>query len=190
MECKPLTATNVADYTVSINDFLFSVNIDNINLVKLLSYLKESSIVRKVNMTDSVFCFFIQIGLNGHPSIKYQLTVCKLNLTILILQISGYGDALNSSVSESIVSKCKEATDDESAINGFRALYSMLHSLTNNDGDGRMIVTKAKSGCSEQGGSIKYVMLTGQKIFSEVYFKFLVYKLQCLFYSPKIVIWR
>lgn len=35
--------------SVAINDFLFSLNIDNINLVKLLQYIKESNIMHKVN---------------------------------------------------------------------------------------------------------------------------------------------
>lgn len=91
-----------------------------------------------------------------------------------MFQVSGYGDTLNSSFFKSTVSNCKEATDEESAITGFRALVNMLHSLTNNDGDGRMIVSKGKIGCSGQAGYIKYVMLTGQKIFSEVCIIFLV----------------
>ncbi|KAK9281864.1 hypothetical protein L1049_004771 [Liquidambar formosana] len=33
---------------MAINDFLFSLNIDNINLVKLLRYMKESSIIHKI----------------------------------------------------------------------------------------------------------------------------------------------
>lgn len=35
--------------TMTINEFLFSLNIDNINLVKLLQYVKESNIIYKVN---------------------------------------------------------------------------------------------------------------------------------------------
>lgn len=36
------------DYSMAINDFLFSLNIDNINFVKLLQYIKESNIMHKV----------------------------------------------------------------------------------------------------------------------------------------------
>lgn len=39
-----------SDFTVAINDFLFEQNIDNINLVKLLKYIKESNIMHKVNL--------------------------------------------------------------------------------------------------------------------------------------------
>ncbi|CAM8958953.1 unnamed protein product [Rhodiola kirilowii] len=129
MENNSLTATNVADSTFSINDFLFSVNIDNINLVKLLIYLRESNIIHKV---------------------------------------SGYGDKVDSSINKSTVSNFIEAIGEESTISGFQALISMLHSLTNNDGDGRMIVSRVKQGCFGQSGYIKYVMLTGEKIFSEI----------------------
>lgn len=69
-KCKPWTATKVADHTFSINDFLFSVNIDNINLVKLLSYLRESNIIRKVNMINSFYFFSLHIGLACHLSIN------------------------------------------------------------------------------------------------------------------------
>lgn len=34
--------------SMAINDFLFSLNIDNINLVKLVRYIKESNIINKV----------------------------------------------------------------------------------------------------------------------------------------------
>lgn len=41
---------NFASYSsMAINDFLFSLNIDNINLIKLCQYLKESNIMHKVN---------------------------------------------------------------------------------------------------------------------------------------------
>lgn len=36
--------------SMAINDFLFSLNIDNINLVKLRQYIKESNIINKVNV--------------------------------------------------------------------------------------------------------------------------------------------
>lgn len=43
-------AKNALDSSVAINEFLFSLNIDNINLVKLLKYVKESNIIHKVNV--------------------------------------------------------------------------------------------------------------------------------------------
>lgn len=36
------------DSSMAINEFLFSLNIDNINLVMLLHYIKESNIIHKV----------------------------------------------------------------------------------------------------------------------------------------------
>lgn len=38
------------DSSMAINEFLFSLNIDNINLVKLLEYIKESNIIHKVSI--------------------------------------------------------------------------------------------------------------------------------------------
>lgn len=43
-------AKHAFDSSVAINEFLFSLNIDNINLVKLLKYIKESNIIHKVNV--------------------------------------------------------------------------------------------------------------------------------------------
>jgi len=39
-----------SDFTMAINDFLFEQNIDNINLVKLLKYIKESNVMHKVSL--------------------------------------------------------------------------------------------------------------------------------------------
>lgn len=45
----------------------------------------------------------------------------------------------------------------------------MLFSLINNNSDGKIIVSRPMQACNgQEGGYIKYVMLTGEKIFSEV----------------------
>lgn len=43
--------------SMAIYDFLFSLNIDNINLVKLLAYIKESNIIHKVKWFLRTFPF-------------------------------------------------------------------------------------------------------------------------------------
>lgn len=59
-------------------------------------------------------------------------------------------------------------------MSGFRALLDMLLSLTNKNVDGRIIVSQTRpKGLGEQDGYIKYVMLTGEKLFSEVLFTLL-----------------
>uniref|UniRef100_A0A2N9EY99 Helicase ATP-binding domain-containing protein n=1 Tax=Fagus sylvatica TaxID=28930 RepID=A0A2N9EY99_FAGSY len=125
------SGANSAFYaSMAINDFLFSLNIDNINLVKLLQYIKESNIIHKV---------------------------------------SGYGDKTASLQKCSAHSDTGECSEVESTLSGFRALSDMLLSLTNNNGDGKIIVSRSQPTCSgQQGGYIKYVMLTGEKIFSEI----------------------
>ncbi|CAK7356690.1 unnamed protein product [Dovyalis caffra] len=120
----------VRDTSMAINDFLFSLNIDNINLVKLLQYIKESNLVHKV---------------------------------------SGYGEKVASSQEGLALNHNGECGEEGSTLSSFRALVDMLISLTNNDGDGRMIISKTRSTCSGlHGGFLKYVMLTGEKIFSEI----------------------
>lgn len=75
-----------------------------------------------------------------------------------------------------------ESNGEGSTLSGFRAFVDMLQSLTNNDGDGKIIISRAKQACSgQQGGYLKYVMLTGEKIFSEVCFKFSTFA--CLDFS-------
>ncbi|KAL3840893.1 hypothetical protein ACJIZ3_025484 [Penstemon smallii] len=113
--------------SMSINEFLFALNIDNINLIRLLLYMKESNIIYKV---------------------------------------SGYGDkvAISQKVEDS-----EAVVEEESAISGFRALADMLFSLTNKDCDGKIIISMPKQTCNgQERGYIKYVMLTGEKIFSQV----------------------
>ncbi|KAL0354681.1 UNVERIFIED_CONTAM: ATP-dependent DNA helicase DDX11 [Sesamum radiatum] len=126
-QCDADEIKNASCSTTTINEFLFALNIDNINLVKLLQYMTESNIIHKV---------------------------------------SGYGDkvAISQKVGDDGV-----LSEEESAVSGFRALANILSSLTNNDTDGRIIVSRPKQTCSElEGGYLKYVMLNGEKIFSEV----------------------
>ncbi|CBI36138.3 unnamed protein product, partial [Vitis vinifera] len=127
---KAFGAKSASDSSMAINDFLFSLNIDNINLVKLLHYIKESNIIHKV---------------------------------------SGYGDKVAYLRKGSALNDGGESNEEGSTLSGFRAFVDMLQSLTNNDGDGKIIISRAKQACSgQQGGYLKYVMLTGEKIFSEI----------------------
>ncbi|XP_020535300.1 ATP-dependent DNA helicase DDX11 isoform X2 [Jatropha curcas] len=118
------------DTSMAINDFLFSLNIDNINLVKLLHYIKENNFIHKV---------------------------------------CGYGEKVASLQKDLVLNNSGECSEELSMLSSFRALVDMLVSLTNNDGDGRIIISKSRPTCSgRQGGFLKYVMLTGEKIFSEI----------------------
>jgi len=55
-------------------------------------------------------------------------------------------------------------------VSGFQALLDILISLINNDSEGRIIVSRQKVPCSGQleEGHIKFIMLSGERIFSEV----------------------
>ncbi|KAK1434113.1 hypothetical protein QVD17_11031 [Tagetes erecta] len=114
-----LVKTSGSECSLCINEFVFSLNIDNINLVKLLQYIKDSNMIHKV---------------------------------------SGYGDKIISL-----------QNDNTSIVSAFRALAGLLLSLTNHDSDGRIIISRKKPKDSgQQGGYLKYVMLTGEKIFHEI----------------------
>ncbi|PKI71046.1 hypothetical protein CRG98_008627 [Punica granatum] len=120
----------LSDSSMAINDFLFELNIDNINFLKLLNYVKESNIIHKV---------------------------------------SGYGSKLSTQQTDNMLNNNRAVGEDESTLSSFRALADMLLSLTYKNGDGRIIISRARTTASGlQGGYIKYVMLTGEKIFSEV----------------------
>lgn len=68
--------------------------------------------------------------------------------------------------------------EEGSSLSGFRALVGILLSLTNNNGDGRIIISRTRPTCSgHKGGYLKYVMLTGEKIFHEVEKNFSFYPL-------------
>ncbi|KNA17229.1 hypothetical protein SOVF_082090 isoform B [Spinacia oleracea] len=86
---------------------------------------------------------------------------------ITLSQVSGYGDKLT--CLEKQIPGGSMTKDGGSTLSGFRALLDMLLSLTNKNVDGRIIISKMRSkGLGEQEGFIKYVMLTGEKIFSEI----------------------
>ncbi|KAL2338079.1 hypothetical protein Fmac_012525 [Flemingia macrophylla] len=119
-----------SDFTMAINDFLFDLNIDNINLVKLLKYIKESNIMHKV---------------------------------------SGYVEKLATLEKIPAIHKIGEHGEEGSCVSAFQALADILLSLTNKDGDGRIIISRSRStSLRKQGGYLKYVMLSGEKIFSEI----------------------
>ncbi|XP_024969557.1 ATP-dependent DNA helicase DDX11 isoform X2 [Cynara cardunculus var. scolymus] len=125
--CCP--AKNVSECSLCINEFVFSLNIDNINLVKLLQYIKDSNMIHKV---------------------------------------SGYGNKIINLQNDTTLQD-KECRAEGSFLSGFRALAGMLLSLTNRDSDGRIIVSRKRpSDFGQQGGYLKYVMLTGEKIFHEI----------------------
>lgn len=83
----------------------------------------------------------------------------------LVCQVSGYGDKVASFQKNLALN----GGEDRSTLSSFQALANLLLSLTNKDGDGRIIISRTSTTCSrEEGRYIKYVMLTGDKIFSEV----------------------
>ena len=91
----------------------------------------------------------------------------------LLFQVSGYGDKLASLQKSLAPKEIVESGEEGSTLSSFRALADMLLSLTNKDGDGRIIISRARPTCPGQhGGYLKYIMLTGENIFSEVCQKF------------------
>ncbi|KAK7294199.1 hypothetical protein RJT34_17085 [Clitoria ternatea] len=122
--------SRASDFTMAMNDFLFEQNIDNINLVKLLKYIKESNIMHKV---------------------------------------SSYGEKLATLEKISTVDNIREHGEEGSCLSAFQALADILLSLTNNDDVGRIIISRSKStSLKKQSGYIKYVMLSGERIFSKI----------------------
>ncbi|XP_057736691.1 uncharacterized protein LOC130951952 isoform X1 [Arachis stenosperma] len=123
--------SRTSDFTMAINDFIFELNIDNINLIKLLKYIKESNIMHKVN---------------------------------------SYGEKVANLENTSARNEIREHGEEGGCLSAFQALADILLSLTNNDSDGRIIVSRFSSSSSfrKQGGYIKFVMLSGEKIFSEI----------------------
>ncbi|CAL0325992.1 unnamed protein product [Lupinus luteus] len=122
--------TRASDFTMAINDFIFELNVDNINLFKLLKYIKESNLMHKVN---------------------------------------GYGEKLSTMEKMSAQNKTRENGEEGSCQSAFQALADILQSLTNNDSDGRIIISRSRpTSLTKHQGYIKYVMLSGEKLFSEI----------------------
>ncbi|XP_020097113.1 ATP-dependent DNA helicase DDX11 [Ananas comosus] len=118
-----------SDKSMSINEFLFSLDIDNINFVKICQYVKESNIIHKV---------------------------------------SGYGNKLLSLQSGPIHIDRQQLRGEESIVTDFQALVDILLSLINSNSEGRMIVSRQKCSGQSEEGYLKFVMLCGEKIFSEI----------------------
>lgn len=93
-------------------------------------------------------------------------------------QVSAYGDQVVS-LQKSLATKgTAECGEDGSTLSSFRALADILLSLTNKDGVGRIIISRGRpASLGQQGGYLKYVMLSGEKIFSEVCRKFTHYNM-------------
>ncbi|MED6127408.1 hypothetical protein PIB30_087875 [Stylosanthes scabra] len=70
----------------------------------------------------------------------------------------------------SALNKIQEHGEEGGCLSAFQALADVLLSLTNNDSDGRLIISRSSSSSSfrKQGRYIKFVMLSGEKIFSEI----------------------
>ncbi|KAI3974022.1 hypothetical protein MKX01_030598 [Papaver californicum] len=127
---NPLNKKTVSDSSMAINDFLFLLDIDNINLVKLRHYIKESNIIHKVS---------------GYGAKRVSL--------------ERGADIVDGSVN----------VVEGSTLSGFQAFVSILQSLTNSDGDGRIISRRRHlNSVRKEDGYLKYVMLSGEKIFSEI----------------------
>ncbi|URE08400.1 HELICc2 [Musa troglodytarum] len=119
----------LGDTSMTINEFLFSLNIDNINFVKLHRYMKESKIIHKV---------------------------------------SGYGAKLASLQRDFIHSDSQGNDIEGSILSGFQALADIILSLVNNDRDGRILLSGLKLADQREEKYIKFVMLSGERIFSEI----------------------
>ncbi|XP_050231803.1 uncharacterized protein LOC126680681 isoform X2 [Mercurialis annua] len=87
----------------------------------------------------------------------------------IVHKVSGYGEKMATLHTELVVNDSGELDEERSALSSFRSLLGMLVSLENNDGDGRIIISKSRvTSSGKQGGFLKYVMLTGEKMFSEI----------------------
>ncbi|XP_054781218.1 uncharacterized protein LOC129288594 isoform X2 [Prosopis cineraria] len=127
---KAFQESRASEFTMSVNDFVFELNIDNVNLIKMVKYIKESKIMHKV---------------------------------------SSYGEKAANLQKISVITKLGEHYEEGSTESAFQALSDILLSLTNNNNDGRIIISRPRTmSPRKQGGYIKYVMLSGEKIFSEI----------------------
>lgn len=84
-------------------------------------------------------------------------------------QVSGYGTKLAGLQRDSIHSDSRGNDTEGSILSGFQALADIIISLVNNDRDGRILLSGLKLADQREEKYIKFVMLSGERIFSEVY---------------------
>lgn len=84
------------------------------------------------------------------------------------LQVSGYGAVIAAMQNGSRLSDVGFHEDEGSVLHSFQSLVDFLFALTNSDNDGRVLISKRVSLEQREERSLKYVMLSGEKLFQEV----------------------
>eukprot|EP00262_Sarcandra_glabra_P012466 TRINITY_DN3220_c0_g3_i3.p1 TRINITY_DN3220_c0_g3~~TRINITY_DN3220_c0_g3_i3.p1 ORF type:complete len:110 (-),score=21.30 TRINITY_DN3220_c0_g3_i3:410-739(-) len=94
---------------------------------------------------------------------------CYVKESNIVNKVSGYGTKIVSSQRTSMLAGGGNSDGEGSSLSSIQALVNLLLSLTNNDSDGRIIVSRQTPKFpGQQEGYLKYVMLVGEKIFSAV----------------------
>uniref|UniRef100_A0AAR2J949 Helicase ATP-binding domain-containing protein n=1 Tax=Pygocentrus nattereri TaxID=42514 RepID=A0AAR2J949_PYGNA len=139
---------------LTINDFLFRAQIDNINLFKVQKYFEKSMISRKL-------CGFVEKyegkGVNTHSS-----SVNKENQ-----RIEGLGRFLQSLQNKPAAPPEQQGAveDRPSMASPMMLVESFLFALTNSNKDGRVVMDK--QACLAQS-SLKFLMLNAAVHFAQV----------------------
>lgn len=118
---------------------------------------------RNVCILLIIFHMFIHLSCKSPFYIVHHLYIFLIQQNMH--QVSGYGNKLiSTSQSGEHISK------EGSIVSDFQSMADILLSLMNNNADGRVVISKQKSSLdSAEEGYLKFVMLCGEKIFSEVF---------------------
>ncbi|XP_066541762.1 ATP-dependent DNA helicase DDX11 isoform X2 [Hoplias malabaricus] len=152
---NPVTQrTESGSELLTINDFLFKAQIDNINLFKVQKYFEKSMISRKL-------CGFIE---------KYEGNGVKTNSSSLNKEnrhIEGLGRFLQSLQNKPAAPpEQQEAVEDRPIMaSPMMLVESFLFALTSSNKDGRVVMDKQE--CLAQG-SIKFLMLNAAVHFAQI----------------------
>jgi hypothetical protein len=87
---------------------------------------------------------------------------------LLFFQVSGYANKLTGTHDGPDLPDLRKEHDEGSGVACFQALADFLRSLLNCNDDGRIIVAKQKLSGQTEEGYLKFVMLSAEKVFSEV----------------------
>ena len=146
------------DVCLTVNDFLFSIGMDNVNLFQLLRWMQEHKMAFKVS---------------GCAESMAKQAALAAAAAAAAAAATG-GGTIVAPTKETPVAMPSVADDRGGDGRGrdtssMFALASFLTSLTNPDGDGRVIVRRSHaSNADAESGSLKYLLLDGSAHFESI----------------------
>ncbi|XP_077984674.1 ATP-dependent DNA helicase DDX11-like [Glandiceps talaboti] len=145
---------------LTINDFLFTTEMDNINLFKVLKYCEKSEISKKLNGFVEKYQPTIEVKIQEKQQPTNQTAMSQF-----LQQISQRNSTEQKVTSPPPVAMETQGDDYQSLKSPLQQIQEFLQALTNADKDGRVVINKQEL---LSQSSIKFLLLNPAVHFTEV----------------------